>query len=71
MDLLPHSARARVTVVVLCVSVCLSATGHASCHIPRLYVENKVTLSFLWRSQDMLCVDFVENALYKSSGDNC
>ena len=48
----------------VCVCVC-----HASCHIPCLYVENKVLLSFLWRSQDMYCVDLVGNALFKSSGD--
>ena len=73
--LLTLGACARVTVVVLCVSVCVCVCVcvcyHASCHIPRLYVESKVPLSFLWRSQDVHCVDFVENALIKSSGDIC
>ena len=44
---------------------------HTSCHIPRLYIDNKVPLNFLWLSQDMYCVDFVENALFKSSGHIC
>ena len=47
-------ACARVTVVCVCVSY------HTSCFIPRLYVENTVPLSFLWRSQDIHCVDFVQ-----------
>ena len=39
---------------------------HASCFIPpRLHIENTVLLSFLWRSQDMYCVDFVEIACSK------
>ena len=50
---------------------CVCVYHHTSCHIPRLYVENKVLLSFLWRSQDMYCVDLVGNALFKSSGDIC
>ena len=49
------------------VSVCY----HPSCYIPRLCVENTVPLTFLWRSQDIYCVDFVENTLFKSSGDIC
>ena len=48
--------------------VCVLRT---SCYIPRLYVENKVPLGFLWRFQDTHCVIFVENALFKSSGDIC
>ena len=66
-------ACARVAVVCLCVCVCvcLSVCYHASCFIPHLYFENTVPLSFLWRSQDMHCVNFVEIALYKSSGDIC
>ena len=47
------------------VSVCYCA----SCYIPRLYVEKKVLLGFLWHFQDMHCVAFVENTLFKSSGD--
>ena len=57
--------------VCVCVCVCLSVCYHASCFIPRLYVENTVPLSFLWRSQDVHCVDFVEIALFTSSGDIC
>ena len=53
------------------VSVCLSVCYHASGYIPHLYVENKMPLGFLWRFQDMHCVAFVENALFKSSGDIC
>ena len=52
-------------------SLCACVCYHASCYILRLYVENTVPLSFLWRSQHMYCVDFVENALFKSSGDIC
>ena len=62
----------------MCVNVWLSVCVHvyvcfhATCYIPRLYVDNKVPLSFLLRrSQDMHYVDFVENALFKSSGDIC
>ena len=55
----------------VCECVCVSVCYHASCFISRLYVENAVPLSFLWRSQDMHCVDFVEIALFKSSGDIC
>ena len=64
-------ACARVMVVCLCVCVCLFVCYHASCFIPRLYVGNMVPLSFLWRSQDMHCVEFVEIALFKSSGVIC
>ena len=39
--------------------------------LPRLYIKNKVPLSFLWRSLDMYCVDFIEITLFKSSGDIC
>ena len=52
-------------------SVCVSVCYHASCYIPRLYVENKVPLAFLWHFQRMYCVDFVENALFKTSGNIC
>ena len=68
-QLLTLSACARVTVV--CVCVCLSVCCHTNCYIPRLYVENMLPLSFLWRFQDMYCVDFIENALFISSGDIC
>jgi hypothetical protein len=57
----------RVTVVILCVCYC------SNYHILGLYmyVANKVPLGFSWQSQHMYCVDFVENALFKSSGDIC
>ena len=62
----------RVTVVVLCVCVCVSSVCyHASCYIPCLYIEHRVPLGFLWHFQHMYCVDFIENALFKSSGDIC
>ena len=54
-------------IVVVCVCVCVSVT----CYIPHLYVENKVPLGFSWRFQDMHCVDFVESALFNSSGNIC
>ena len=65
----PRRMRRRVTVVVLC--VCLSVCNRASCYIPHLYVENQVSLGFLCWFQRMHCVDFVENALFRSSGDIC
>ena len=37
----------------VCVCVCVCVCYHASCYIPRLYIENKVLLGFLWRFQDM------------------
>ena len=51
--------------------VCVSVSYHASCYIPYLYVENKVLLSSLWRSQDMYFVDFIEITWFKSSGNIC
>ena len=42
--------------------------GYSS-HLLIYYVDNKVLLSFLWRFQDMYCVDFIQIALFKSSGD--
>ena len=51
----------------MCVPVCY----WASCYIPRLYVESWVPLGFLCCSQHMHCVDFIENALFKSSGEIC
>ena len=50
----------------MCVSVSLL---HTSCYIPHLYVEIKVPLSFLCYFLHMHCVDFVENALFRNSGD--
>jgi hypothetical protein len=51
--------------------VCLSVHYQANCHKLGSYVENKVPLGFPWQSQRMYCVDFVENVLFKSSGDIC
>ena len=42
---------------------------HACCYVPGAH--GKVPLGFLWYFQDMNCVDFVENAIFKSSGDIC
>jgi hypothetical protein len=44
---------------------------HFNYHILGLYVENKVLLGFSWQFQYVICVDFVENTLFKSSGDIC
>ena len=57
--------------VCVCVCVCLSVCYHTNCYIPRLYVEIKVALSFLCHFLHMHCVDFVENALFRSYGDIC
>ncbi len=43
----------------------------ANCHILGLYIENKVPLGFSWQFQCMYCVNFIKNALFKSSGDIC
>ena len=67
----PQHACARVTVVILWVSEWVCVCYHASCHIPRLYVENQVSISFLWRFPHMHYVDFIENALFRSSCDIC
>ena len=66
-------ARGKVVIlcVSMCVSVCVCICYHASYYIPGLYVENKVLLGFLWYSHGMHCVDFVENASFKSLGDIC
>ena len=56
--------------VCVCVSVCM-------CQLLRqllytcLYVANKVPLGFLRNFQGMYCVDFIENASFKSTGDIC
>ena len=52
-------------------SVCLCVCYRASCYIPRLYIESRVPLGFLCCSQHMYCVDFVEDALFKSSSEIC
>ena len=35
-------------------SVCVSVCYRASYYIPRLYIENKMPLGFLWRFQDVI-----------------
>ena len=62
-----------VTVVVVCVCVCVYVSVcvcvyvcfHTSYYIPHLYVKNKVPLGFLSCFQDMHCVAYIENALFK------
>ena len=53
----------------VCVSGCVCY--HASYYIPHLYVENKVPLSFLCHFLHMYCVDFIKNALFRSSCNIC
>ena len=55
------------------VCVCLCVCYHTNYCIPCLhvYVEIKVVLSFLCHFLHMHCVDFIENALFRSYGDNC
>ena len=57
--------------VCVCLSVCLCVCYHANCYIPHFFVEIQVSLGFLCCFQRMHCVDFIENALLKSSGDIC
>ena len=61
-------------------SVCVCVCYQPSCHIPHLYVESWVSLGFLCYFQCMyyvqmehlvICVDFMENALFKISGEIC
>ena len=54
-----------------CVHVSVCVCYRASRYIPHLYIENNVTLGFLWCFQDKHYVAFVENALFKSPGDIC
>ena len=63
----------RVMVVVLCVCTCLCVCYHmyTNCYMPHLYVVIKVALSFLCHFLHMHCVDFVEDALFRSYGDIC
>ena len=53
------------------VCVCAYVCYHASCYIPGLYDANKAPLGFSRHLQGMNCVDFVENASFKSSGNIC
>ena len=64
-------ARGTVVVLCVCVCVCLSVCYHASCYIPGLSDANKAPLGFSRHLQGMNCVDFVENASFKSSGNIC
>ena len=49
-----------------CVCICYHASYYIHVHVPRLYVENKVPLNFLWRVVDMYCIDFFEYASFES-----
>ena len=53
------------------VSVCYHTSCYMYIHVPRLYmyVENQVPLGSLWRIKSIYCVGFIENTLFKSSGD--
>ena len=53
------------------ISVCVCVCYHADCYVPGLYIENKVPLDILWHFQEMNCVNFVENALFKRFGNIC
>ena len=53
------------------VCVCVCVCYHASCYIPGLYDANKAPLGFSRHLQGMNCVDFVENASFKSFGNIC
>ena len=50
-------------------SVCVSVTTLAATCL--IYVEIKVPLSFLCHFLHMHCVIFVDNALFRNSGDIC
>ena len=50
-------------------SVCVSY--RASCYICYICIESQVLLGHQYRSQRMCCVDFIENALFESSGNIC
>ena len=64
----PHRMREDCSNHCVCVSVCLVG----NCYIPRVFfVEIQVSLGFLCCFQRKYCVDLVENALFKSSGDIC
>ena len=51
----------RITVIPcvnvwVCMSVCVRVCHHASCYIPRLYIENKMPLNFLWHFLYIYCM---------------
>ena len=54
-----------------CVSVCVCVLYHTGCYTPGLYDANKVALGFLRQFHGINCVDFVENASFKRSGNSC
>ena len=66
-----YGSHSMCTCVCVCVCVCVCYRANWYIHVPRLYAGNKVLVGFLWRFQHMHCVPFVENALFKSSGDIC
>ena len=47
--------------------VCVSVTALAATNL--VYTLKVVPLSFLWHVLDMFCMDFFENALFRSSGN--
>ena len=55
--------------VSVCLSVCVSVTTLTSTYL--IFRQNSVSLGFPYCFQRMHCVDFAENALFKSSGDIC
>ena len=40
-------------------------------HVSHLQVESKVLLGLSWHVQQMKCVGFIRNALFKSYGSIC
>ena len=54
----------------VCVSVCVSVTMLTATYLA-FFIEIQVLLGFPYCFQCMHCVDFAENALFKSSGDIC
>ena len=50
-------------------SMCVYVYYHASCYIPGLYDANKGAIRLFTAFLKYECVNFIENALFKSSGD--
>ena len=50
-------------------SLCVYVYYHASCYIPGLYDANKGAIRLFTAFLKYECVNFIENALFKSSGD--
>ena len=59
-ELINPGACVRDFAIFPCVNVSVCVCFRTSFCIPPLYVENKVSLSFLWHFLNMYCVDFVE-----------